>query len=84
MQGSGTITAVANNYTLTVNASSLVVNAFANYVLSFTMSDTLTSTGYIVIVLDPLLCASSAQATTITTNLTISISGSLIKSTPST
>lgn len=84
MQGSGTITAIANNYTLSVSASSLTVNAYTNYVLSFTMSDTLTSSGYILIVLDPLLCASSAQVITITTNLTISISGSSIKSNPST
>jgi hypothetical protein len=84
MQGSGTITAIANNYTMTVSASSLVVNTFTNYVFSFTMNDALTSTGYILIVLDPLLCASPAQVTTITTNLTISISGTSIRSTPST
>ena len=84
MQGSGTVTAIANNYTLAVNASSLIVNAYTNYVFSFTTTDALMSSGYIVIVLDPLLCASSAQVTTITTNLTITISGTSIKSTPST
>lgn len=84
MTASATITAIANNYTLSVSAASSVVNVYTGYTLSLTMSDVLTSTGYFVLVLDPNLCVSNAQKTTITTNLTITISGTSIRSSPST
>jgi hypothetical protein len=84
MTASATITAIANNYTLSVSAASSVVNVYTSYTFSFTMSDALTSTGYFVLVLDPNLCVSNAQRTTITTNLTITVSGTNIRSSPST
>ena len=84
MTASATITAIANNYTLNVSAASTVVNLYTNYTFTFTMSDPLTSTGYFVLILDPDLCVSNAQNTAITTNLTITISGTNIRSSPST
>jgi hypothetical protein len=84
MAGSATITAIANNYTLTVAPASSVVNVYTSYTFAFTMSDVLTSTGYFVLLLDPYLCISNSQKTTITTNLSITISGTSIKSSPST
>ena len=84
MTGSASITAVANNYTLSVSPTSSVVNVFTRYNFTFTMSDALTSTGYFVIILDPQLCVSTAQKATITTNLSISVSGTNINSSPST
>lgn len=84
MVGSASITAIANNYTLLVSPNSSVVNVFTRYNFTFTMSDALTSTGYLVIILDPQLCVTTAQRTTITTNLSITISGSSINTSPST
>lgn len=84
MVGSASVTAVANNYTLTVSPSSNVINVFTKYNFTFTMSDALTSTGYFVIILDPQLCVSSAQRTAITTNLSITVSGTSINTSPST
>lgn len=84
MTASSTITAIANNYTLSSSALSTVVNTYTSYTFTFTMSDQLTSSGYIVIFLDPQLCSTAAQQSTITTNLTVAASGTNIKSTPST
>lgn len=84
MTGSASITAVANNYSLSVSPNSNVVNVFTRYNFTFTMSDALTSTGYFVIILDPQLCVSTAQKATITTNLSITVSGTSINSSPST
>jgi hypothetical protein len=84
MIASATITAVANNYTLSAVATSKVVNVFTSYNFSFTMSDALTTTGYFVLILDPQLCARTAQKNSITTNLSVSISGTSINSAPST
>lgn len=79
MIGSGSITAVNNNYSLSVAVGSSIINTYTSYNLIFTMSDALTTTGYIIIQLDPLLCKTAAQIATITSNLTISIKGTSIK-----
>ena len=48
------------------------------------MIDALSASGYIDLILDPKLCITTAQINTIQTNLTITISGSSIKTNPST
>ena len=48
------------------------------------MTDSLSTSGYIELILDPLLCSSAEQISTIQTNLTIAITGSSIQSAPST
>lgn len=82
MTASATIAAVANNYTLTVATSSTTVNTFATYSFSFTMVDPLTVTGYIEVVLDPLLTLTTEQLQSLNTNLSVSITGSSMRSTP--
>ena len=84
MTGSASVTAIANNYSLSVLPDSSVVNVYTRYNFTFTMSDALTSTGYFVIILDPQLCVTTAQRTTITTNLSITVSGTSINTSPST
>ena len=84
MSASGTVTAVNNNYTLSASATSTTVNAYTTYTFSFTMNDPLTSTSYISLILDPNLCKTASQIATITSNLSISINGTSIKSIPST
>jgi hypothetical protein len=84
MSASATITAIANNYTLSVSATSNVVNVLTSYNFSFTMADPLASSGYFILILDPKLCTSNSQKTTVTTNLMITISGTNIRSSPST
>lgn len=87
MVGSATISAVQNNYTLTVSSNSLIVNTYASYSFVFTMVDPLASTGYFVLTLDPLLSSTATQTSTILSNLTVSISSSAtngIKASPST
>ena len=80
----GSVSAVANNYTLTVTADSVTVNSFAAYSLSFSMSDGLGSGGYIALLLDPNLCKTASQIASIQSNLTVAIAGSSIKASPST
>lgn len=82
MTASATIAAVANNYTLTVATSSTTVNTFATYSFSFTMVDPLTVTGYIEVVLDPLLTLTTEQLQSLNTNLSVSITGSSMRLTP--
>jgi len=84
LTGSGTVSAVANNYSLSVAAASATVNAFTSYTFSFVMSDPLTSSGYIALTLDPNLCRTASQVATIQSNLSVSISGATIKANPST
>lgn len=84
MTASSAIAAVANNYTLTILPSSTTVNAYATYSFTITMTDPLTSNGFIQITLDPNLCQTTNQIQTITSNLTISISGTNINPNPST
>ncbi len=84
MTASATVTALNNNYTLTASASSTTVNAYTTYAFSFTMTDPLSSTGYISLILDPNLCRTASQISTITSNLSIAINGTNIKSIPST
>lgn len=47
------------------------------------MTDSLTSTGYIELTLDPQLCSTARQLSTVQTNLTVSVSGSSVASLPS-
>lgn len=84
MTASNTVSAVANNYSLLVTATSIVVNTFTSYSFSFTMSDALSSSGYISLTLDPNLCKTASQIATIQSNLSVSITGSSIKTSPST
>lgn len=84
MVGSASIAAINNNYTLSVTAASTVVNVYTSYSFTISMTDSLSSSGYLTIGLDPLLCSTAAQILAITSNLSISISGSSIKSSPST
>jgi hypothetical protein len=84
MAASATIAAVAKNYSLTAAPLSTTVNAFTTYSLNFSMVDSLSSSGYIDVLLDPLLCVTAAQIATIQSNLTVTVSGSSIKSSPST
>ena len=83
MRGSTTITAVNNNYTLSLAASTSTVNAQSNYTLNFTMLDPLSSSGYIVLTLDPFLTSTSQQVAALNSNLSVSLSGSNIASSPS-
>lgn len=84
MTASSTVTAVANNYSLSVTSASNTVNTFTSYSFSFAMIDTLASDGYISLILDPNLCKTTAQIATIQSNLSVSITGTSIKGTPST
>ena len=84
MIGSASITAVNNNYTLSTAVTSQIINEYTSFNLTFTMSDALTSSGYIVIHLDPLLSKTAPQIATITSNLSISIRGNSIRESPST
>lgn len=84
MSASATISAVAKNYSLAVSASSTTVNTYTSYSATFSMIDALSASGYIDLILDPKLCITTAQINTIQTNLTITISGSSIKTNPST
>lgn len=83
MTATATISAVANNYTLSVVAASQIVNAYTAYNFSFSMTDSLTSTGYIELTLDPQLCSTVRQLSTVQTNLTVTVSGSSVASLPS-
>jgi hypothetical protein len=82
MTASATITAVANSYSLTTTTNNPIVSVYTSYIFTFTMSDPLSSSGIITITLDPQLCSTSAQISTILTNITVTISGSSIKSSP--
>ena len=84
MSASASVTAIYNNYTLTASAAPPTVNTFTSYSFSFTMNDALTSTGYISLILDPNLCKTASQIATLTSNLSMSINGTSIRSSPST
>ena len=85
MTASATISAIAKNYSLAVAPiTSDIVNTYTTYELTFSMIDAMSSSGYIDVLLDPLLCVTAAQITTIRSNLTLTVSGSSIRSNPST
>lgn len=82
MIGSATISAVANTYALTVSPSSSIVGVYTSYTFTFTMTDALTSSGLIILTLDPNLSYTTSQINTISSNLSVSISGTSIKASP--
>jgi hypothetical protein len=84
MQASATIAAVYKNYTLDVSATSAIVNSYTSYAFTFSMADPLSPSGYIEVILDPQLCSTTTQSASVQANLTVTLSGSSIKSTPST
>lgn len=82
MTASSTFTALPNNYSLSVSPASLSVNTLTQYVLVFTMADSLTSTGYFRLKLDPQLTQTSAQTAALLSS-TVTLTGTGLKSTPS-